>query len=558
MFDLNQSLKDFDDVIIERGKRYYHEGRVSDLQEVFSGEYQATVHGSEDYTVFVKLGHDNSYSFDCDCPYWNAPFCKHVVAVLFAIGATSAHPASKNPSPTNSEQLDVLLSELSKKTLISLLLDITSAFPLSKSWLKARISSPKDEIAVYRQMIRQVAGSYLHHHFIHYRDMSNALRGAKDAMAHLAEKIPSSDIMQTLDFGLMVIEETISIMNDGDDSDGKAGWIIASCLDNLERLFTQRVLQEDAGTQQQYYLRLMNTVQSPMLRGWSSWSEQLMEQCIRIADQLPSLREELLQYQLHKMAPIEDKEDYIGRFEQQRAQQTYFALLSRWGKEAAALAFASAHMDNDSFRVYFYKNHLQHKEFDKALDLCLQAEEASISSPGLYRQWQKRRYAVYGLTARQDEQKQLAEVLLLEGEGQFYSLLKELYDSDAWPPKRAELLDQLYHRQQYTYLDIITNEKDKQRLIAYARVNPTSIFDVYDHLLPDYASEIQNLFLSVIKLLASRAADRKAYQDVCSRIRIVGKACGNHTAIALIHELQQTYRRRPAFQDELQKILQHY
>ena len=70
-----------------------------------------------------------------------------------------------------------------------------------------------------------------------------------------------------------------------------------------------------------------------------------MEQCIRIADQLPSLREELLRYQLKKMEPMEDAEDYIGQFEQQQAQEAYFTLLSRWGEEDAAHAFAAKHME---------------------------------------------------------------------------------------------------------------------------------------------------------------------------------------------------------------------
>lgn len=44
------------------------------------------------------------------------------------------------------------------------------------------MSLPKDEIAAYRQMIRQVADSCMHDHFIGYLDMDDALRGAEDAL----------------------------------------------------------------------------------------------------------------------------------------------------------------------------------------------------------------------------------------------------------------------------------------------------------------------------------------------------------------------------------------
>lgn len=561
MANFKKILEDFDDAIVQRGKIYYREGRVIDLQEIFPGEYRATVRGVEDYTVFVALDHDEACSFDCDCPYSDAPYCKHVVAVLLAIEAKSVLPRSKSEkaSQTKSESLDVLLAGLPKDKLVALILDIASAFPSAKSWLKAHMSLPKDEIAAYRQMIRQVADSCMHDHFIGYLDMDDALRGAEDALAHLEEMILSpADIMQTLDFALMIVEETLSIMDSGDDSDGDASWIISSCLEALEHLFSQRLFQEDADTWQNYCHRLMHMVQSPMLCGLGSWNELLIDQCVRIADRLPALREELLQYQLHKMASGEDKEDSSSQLERQKAQEAYFALLARWGEEEAARAFAAEHMDNDAFRIYFYENYLQQKQFDKAIDLCLQAEEACGPYPGLYRQWQKRRYDVYVLSADQDAQKQLGEALLLEGEDEFYPLLKKLYSPDAWSLKRAELLDQLYQRRQHTYLHIITDENDKQRLIAYVRANPTCVFALYDHLLPDYAGEIQDLFLSAITIMASRATDRKAYQNVCRHLRIVSKACGKRIAIALIHELQRAYPRKSAFQDELQKLLKQY
>ena len=149
MANFKKILEDFDDAIVQRGKIYYREGRVIDLQEIFPGEYRATVRGVEDYTVFVALDHDEACSFDCDCPYSDAPYCKHVVAVLLAIEAKSVLPRSKSEkaSQTKSESLDVLLAGLPKDKLVALILDIASAFPPAKSWLKARMSLPKDEIA---------------------------------------------------------------------------------------------------------------------------------------------------------------------------------------------------------------------------------------------------------------------------------------------------------------------------------------------------------------------------------------------------------------------------
>ena len=71
--------------IWERGLDYYHNGAVTELQEVSSGNWLARVEGMELYTVEVSLNGDEVEAWDCDCPYDMGDICKHIVAVLLAI-----------------------------------------------------------------------------------------------------------------------------------------------------------------------------------------------------------------------------------------------------------------------------------------------------------------------------------------------------------------------------------------------------------------------------------------------------------------------------------------
>lgn len=70
-------------IILQRGKDYYNEGAVIDLEEEEeSGLWNAQVEGSEIYQVEVQLGENGEIdSFFCDCPH-DADVCKHIVAVL--------------------------------------------------------------------------------------------------------------------------------------------------------------------------------------------------------------------------------------------------------------------------------------------------------------------------------------------------------------------------------------------------------------------------------------------------------------------------------------------
>ena len=86
--------------ILERGRTYFEEGRVSDLERTEDG-YIATVEGTEEYEVEILLEGDTIEDMLCDCPYAeDGNACKHMAAVLFAISA--AEP-SKKKAPAKRE-----------------------------------------------------------------------------------------------------------------------------------------------------------------------------------------------------------------------------------------------------------------------------------------------------------------------------------------------------------------------------------------------------------------------------------------------------------------------
>ncbi|MEZ5427122.1 MAG: SWIM zinc finger family protein [Pyrinomonadaceae bacterium] len=83
------SLDDFErkvePKIIERGFRYFRDGRVSRLEKVGPDEFSGLVCGNESYNVFIKLDGRRIAEKDCDCPYDRGDTCKHEVAVFYAL-----------------------------------------------------------------------------------------------------------------------------------------------------------------------------------------------------------------------------------------------------------------------------------------------------------------------------------------------------------------------------------------------------------------------------------------------------------------------------------------
>ena len=82
--------------ILERGRAYLDEGRVSELERT-EDSYAAIVEGTEDYEVEILLEGGFVEDMLCDCLYAeDGNAYKHMAAVLFAVAA--AEPSKKKAS----------------------------------------------------------------------------------------------------------------------------------------------------------------------------------------------------------------------------------------------------------------------------------------------------------------------------------------------------------------------------------------------------------------------------------------------------------------------------
>ena len=80
---LNEFEIHVDEDILKRGLQYFKKGYVTAVDELSAGEYEATVEGSESYTVHMEVKNGVMNGCYCTCPYDWGPICKHEVAVMF-------------------------------------------------------------------------------------------------------------------------------------------------------------------------------------------------------------------------------------------------------------------------------------------------------------------------------------------------------------------------------------------------------------------------------------------------------------------------------------------
>ena len=122
------NLKNFEKIvepkIIDRGFDYYESDYVTDVDQVGKGEFCATVEGTEEYTVFIKLDKDlNITEHTCDCPYDWGNVCKHEVAVMYYIKDSELYNQPIEKSIFHRIKQD--LEKRGKKELIEMILNLS-------------------------------------------------------------------------------------------------------------------------------------------------------------------------------------------------------------------------------------------------------------------------------------------------------------------------------------------------------------------------------------------------------------------------------------------------
>ncbi len=100
---------------LKKGHDYFRTGHVNRLKETAPGEWEARVRGRETYEVTVILEGDHIDEVDCDCLH-DIAYCKHVIAVLYALkerlGLPAAPPAAKDNTATTTISIKHLPEEL--------------------------------------------------------------------------------------------------------------------------------------------------------------------------------------------------------------------------------------------------------------------------------------------------------------------------------------------------------------------------------------------------------------------------------------------------------------
>ncbi|NBK22996.1 MAG: hypothetical protein EOM68_13325, partial [Spirochaetia bacterium] len=462
------NLDDFEDdidssVILRRGHAYYRDKCVLSLEMTRENHYKAKVAGSQLYTVTVALDDGRDVEdISCTCPYDWGEYCKHEVAVLYALRhQLDTKPLTMVAKPTSDVNLASLLEKRSKKELLSFLLGYAKKSPELADALVVAFLSPDEEINQKDQSIQSRQASddggesvsdensltTLGIQFSHacdngielmpneddygwdeyeYEDLdedwqfSSTFKTKIEELLGMARSaIQGGDIHYGGSIASIVVHELCSLDYDCEYLLSE----IEKVIGQVEALFEDITLSPDDAS-------WLFALFFPEVRDYYDVpQEALLELCFQVAETEGD--QEVLRNYLVGLASDESQLEGSANYTILTSLELQHCLLVKQGRVDEAKAFALGHLSYEDMRLVAFESALEAKDYALAEKLALEKEASRYGCRGVI-DWSIHLFKLYQKSGDKPKMRSMAREFLLHGKLAYYLILKESYEPGEW------------------------------------------------------------------------------------------------------------------------------
>jgi hypothetical protein len=557
--------------ILKRGMQYFESGAVSDVEELGDGEFEATVYGTEIYTVNLTIKGDEVVDYSCDCPYDMGPVCKHVVAVLFAMqGETfdmeeivplvkdtknTKATATQKKAPTVKEQVDKILevtTDTQLRDYIREMCVVDKEFRLMFMAKFASLASPASK-TLYAGQIRQCVDMYTGNHgYIEYRNA----RSLADMVAPIIDEgtlaLEFGDVQKAMFVAMAALEELTKVINMADDSGGYIGGLISEADDILRKL-------SEAGIDDTFHSELFNTLvdtyEKGYMKGWD-WHRNLLDYAINMVS--GDKEKGRITTLLANIKPSGKHWDYDYRY----AQTQMLALLRKTASEQEAVEYMFNHLGNSEFRKELISRAMSSEDYATARRLAEDGFKYDMKdAPGLADDWQHYLFDIYRKTGETKKALNLCTHFIVTSHGKhhplqyYYDIAKSMVPADDWTGYYNSLILKVQgNYERLVQLYVMEKQWDKYLDLLIDTPSLRDIERAEAHLGKIYPQELATLYNDSILDLMKNSVGRSVYQEACRYIRKMKKLGYADMAEQLITKLRALYPSRRALMEELGNV----
>ncbi|MDP2414629.1 SWIM zinc finger domain-containing protein [Daejeonella sp.] len=577
MLTLNNFDKQISGSVLNRGKQYYKDGAVMEIEEINDGFWNAEVEGSEFYDVKVQLNESDAIiDSSCTCPY-DGDICKHVIAVLCAIREerpiTTNIPAAKAAKKLSFEDLLNKISIKEYKEFVKTYALQSKDFKIA---LELAFSDKDDTIDLgkkYSDALKRVIRKHSDNGFVGYRDSFALVKDLDNFLVNVEDMIHKMHFRDAFAISIAILNEMRYVLTYCDDSAGNIGDTISETVSLIKRIATDAPIN----LREEVYNYLLKELGDKSYYEYGDFGYELFDIFETLAIDL-SRSNEFFSFIDKQVSNLTGKyDDYRKEFFISRKIE----LLKLSGNNTEVENLVQQNLEIVEVRQGEINKFIQEKDYVKAKVLIKEGIEISDKKghPGTTLQWEKELLRIAFLENDVELIRHYTKYFAFDRwfSKEYYDQWKATFNQEEWivtieayidetlkkilgnnergrgklwftanPPVLSAIAP-VYIEEGYwdRLLDLVKKETDLDVILQY-----------HSHLSKRYPDELLALYLPAFELAGDHANARNQYKDVVNKMKRVIKDMPQFKAdiVAVAQKLKSKYPRRPAMVDELNRI----
>ncbi len=547
--------------ILARGRQYYNDGAVVDLSPEDEDTWLAVVQGTDAYDVHITLDQGDQLTCTCTCPYEYGEHCKHVAAVLYAIEEAFpeqfAGKTQRTRGPKKRTKLEKLVEALEStppEKLRAALLDLARTDRHLLNQLLIRFDVTGGKPADYRAMVKQaLRAGRREYGFIDYQ-------GARQAAAQLTILLTQADrlmeegsVNRAVALYQTILEETVDVYGNADDSSGALGDCIAQAVDGLQEALPRLLPPE----RQELFSYFLQQAQRPHLMDFD-WGWEMFDAAAGMIDNQTD-RDRLFAA-LDSLAQVDNagQDDNFSRnYRAERAALYKLDVIRRFDGETAAFHFMQSEAHHDRFRQLLIQEYVNRENYTEAVALAREGINLNKERryPGLVNQY---RELLLGIAERLGDKPTAAaltrQLWLNSRDTRFFLMLKHQTPSEEWPALREKLIQENPHGPSILAW-VFASEEMWDRLLALVMPDKIQLLETHrKELEARFPNEVALIYERAVQKMLEPVTNRATYQDAAGLLQRM-KALGQGArAREIADSFIRQYPQRRAMVEELRRV----
>ncbi|OMP75000.1 SWIM zinc finger domain-containing protein [[Flexibacter] sp. ATCC 35208] len=576
------TLKNFElqvsSTIIQRGRQYFEDGAVIDLEETDNNYWQAEVAGTSTYSIEIKLGNKNKIEdYSCDCPY-DGDTCKHVVAVLFLLKEELSGKIAR-AKKANQPDFKKLLQKINVEEYQEFILahatkdkNFKSVFELWFAHKDERIDTAKK----YTDLIKIIIRKHASEGFIDYRATYSLTNEIKKLVAKGDALLAKKNFREAFTLARAVLKQVTELIEYSDDSNGNIGDAIFSIIQLIENISLAK--EPTIELKEQIFSFLQTELSNQLYFDYGDFGYEMITVYQSLAELLKK-EKEFLQYVDTQIAKyIAGKRDF---------RKDYFLVrkiefLKAIGKEGEIRKLIQQNLDVVEIRKGEVESAINKKDFLMAKKLIAGGIKIAEKEkhPGIVSDWEEELLRVAIIEKDKETIRFYTKRFAFDRwfNRDYYIQWKKTFTNTEWrtviekyiEDKITEINKQhqnnkskLWYSPDALFLDalapIYIEEKywDRLLILVCKETELDRILQYHDHLSKHYPTELVDLYIPAFERKGDIAGNRVEYANLAGKMKRVIKSipAGKEKIIGVAKMLSMKYPRRPAMIQELNKVI---